>query len=264
MSKETITDLFCRQNFLLKGKLGGITWRKHKLLPVSGESANIFELKKLDQLNNIAECKTFIGKLFSFGLTKKSLSIYLRLKNENYTEVFYDYSIVDLENSRKLYFGVFSKIDYSARHIPNFFPIEKAEILLFEALNHIHSLKILHNDLKPDNIMTSFNNIKLIDFEFALDINSNVYSSSCLIEYTHPKTLKDEKYFDVNIDKWAAICSLYEIYYNLDLFPAKNIEKGGKKMSNSDKYLNIVEILNKTEFLNANEKLFLEKLKTFF
>jgi serine/threonine protein kinase len=135
-----------------------------------------------------------------------------------------DYAIVNF-NEKKYYFGIFNKINYSSSYIPLFFDLKQAKCLMFKSLKFIHKKKILHQDLKPNNIMCTPSSIVLIDFEFATFLRKKPLCSDIVKRYMHPKRSIDKNYISKKIDYWGAITSLFDIYFgNEDLFD-KNDQK---------------------------------------
>ena len=118
------------------------------------------------------------------------------------------------------------------------FPEEIVQYLMrqiVDAIKYIHSKKIIHRDLKLDNIMVSFNNevdknnlnmmrstIKIIDFGFAIQLTQNNVASSVLGSPINmdPAILKEmarkgKKINHLGYDQKADIWSLGTICYEL-------------------------------------------------
>lgn len=128
------------------------------------------------------------------------------------------------------------------------FPEEVVQHLMrqiIEALLYIHSLKIIHRDLKLDNIMVNFNSIydkehlnmmnakiKIIDFGFAIQLlNANLTFSAVgspinmdpIILKKFLKTNNNLGY-DEKADIWSLGTVCYELLSGKALFNAKNIK----------------------------------------
>lgn len=88
--------------------------------------------------------------------------------------------------------------------IKSFYPV-------FQALKYIHSMNIIHNDIKLDNIVfkKSLNECKLVDFGYSEVIDSG-YSLRKVgsTYYTAPEILMNKKH-DFKADIWALGISLY-------------------------------------------------------
>jgi serine/threonine protein kinase len=194
---------------ILRGNISNDIFEKYLNRHEQGEGSNLFEF--FNKKNIV------VGKLFKFGLSKNALKIYLELKNENFVEVFLDYSILNL-NNEKYYFGFFNKISFSSKNIPGLFRENDALKLIFDSLNYIHSKGILHHDINPSNIMCTLTSIVLIDFEFAINIENTKIECNSILNYTHPKVILKKDYLWKNVDYWAAICSIYEIFKTKPLF----------------------------------------------
>ena len=96
-----------------------------------------------------------------------------------------------------------------------------------KALTHLNKNKIVHCDIKPDNIVfkNSFHNtIILIDFGISVLMDkNNLYKGNNYIQtlyYRAPEIILESNY-DYNIDIWSLGCIAYEIYYQKILFDAK-------------------------------------------
>jgi serine/threonine-protein kinase PRP4 len=95
---------------------------------------------------------------------------------------------------------------------------------LFVALHHLKSLKILHADLKPDNIVTNESKtvLKICDFGSASTIDENSITPYLVSRfYRAPEIILGLPY-DYAIDMWSAGCCIYEMYTGKILFPGKS------------------------------------------
>ena len=95
---------------------------------------------------------------------------------------------------------------------------------LFIALSFLRKNRIIHADLKPDNILVQedLSKIKLCDFGTAFPVEERgitEYLASGF--YRAPEVIMGCDY-DTQIDVWAAAVSLYEIYTGDVMFPGNN------------------------------------------
>lgn len=87
-------------------------------------------------------------------------------------------------------------------------------IQMAQALNYLHKNKILHRDLKPQNILVSSNNIiKLCDFGFARVVTQSTQMLTSIKGtplYMAPE-LVEEKPYNYSVDLWSFGIILYEL-----------------------------------------------------
>ncbi|CAD5116661.1 DgyrCDS5530 [Dimorphilus gyrociliatus] len=86
---------------------------------------------------------------------------------------------------------------------------------LVSALYYLHSHRILHRDLKPQNVLIAKDGIvKLCDFGFAraMSLNSLVLTSIKGTPLYMSPELVEEKPYDHTADLWALGCILYELF----------------------------------------------------
>ena len=91
---------------------------------------------------------------------------------------------------------------------------------LFEAVAYIHRKGIIHNDLKPENIMVtrSDNNVKIIDFGLSDDDAHYILKTlGCTPEYASPELLRRET-LDVRSDIYSLGLLMKDILGNRNAF----------------------------------------------
>ena len=96
---------------------------------------------------------------------------------------------------------------------------------LFNALNALKQIKVLHCDIKPDNILVteSMAMLKLADFGSAMYINE-IDVTPYLISrfYRAPEIILGCLPFDYAVDVWSVGCTLYELYTGKILLPGRS------------------------------------------
>ncbi|XP_053703131.1 serine/threonine-protein kinase 36 isoform X2 [Synchiropus splendidus] len=96
---------------------------------------------------------------------------------------------------------------------------------LVSALYYLHSHRILHRDMKPQNILLSKNGVvKLCDFGFARSMSVSTWVLTSIKGtplYMAPE-LVEEKPYDHTADLWALGCILYELHTGAPPFQTKS------------------------------------------
>eukprot|EP01017_Pseudomicrothorax_dubius_P032767 TRINITY_DN4324_c0_g1_i10.p1 TRINITY_DN4324_c0_g1~~TRINITY_DN4324_c0_g1_i10.p1 ORF type:complete len:622 (-),score=149.77 TRINITY_DN4324_c0_g1_i10:97-1962(-) len=95
---------------------------------------------------------------------------------------------------------------------------------LFSSLLHMKKNKIIHADLKPDNILVSSNKktCKVCDFNSAIPVEDVIKSEDVVSRfYRAPEIILGAGY-GFPIDVWATGCTLFEMYTGEFLFPGRS------------------------------------------
>ena len=86
------------------------------------------------------------------------------------------------------------------------------------AIYFLHKNNLVHRDIKPENILLDSDKIKICDFGWCCEDNSNNRKSFCgTFEYMAPEIINEVPY-GKPVDIWALGILLYEFYYGISPF----------------------------------------------
>lgn len=127
--------------------------------------------------------------------------------------------------------------------------VRRIAIQMLRALKTIHSLNLIHCDLKPENVMLVSEtklDVKVIDFDSAR-IEGNPFPEYLQSRYYRAPEIVIEARYGKAIDIWSLGCILTELITGKPLFPGN---------SESDMFKKYVEVIGPPdlEFMNTGER----------
>jgi fused-like protein len=104
--------------------------------------------------------------------------------------------------------------------------IRKISMQLVSALHYLHSNRIIHRDMKPQNVLISANGVvKLCDFGFARAMSTNTLVLTSIKGtplYMSPELVKEQPYGNA-ADLWSLGVILYELFVGQPPFFTNNL-----------------------------------------
>ena len=114
---------------------------------------------------------------------------------------------------------------------------------LLSAIIYIHQKGLVHNDIKPDNILisTNGNSLKLLDFGLSdSDAHYALHTLGCSSRYASPELLKHEERVDVRSDVYSIGCVMREIFGR----KYSHISRRCLKVDKESRYRDVSELAN--------------------
>ncbi|XP_023314155.1 serine/threonine-protein kinase fused isoform X2 [Trichogramma pretiosum] len=99
---------------------------------------------------------------------------------------------------------------------------------MVSALNYLHSNRIVHRDMKPQNVLMSIDGVaKLCDFGFArmMNVDTHVLTSVKGTPLYMAPELIDELPYDHTVDIWSLGCIVYELVCGAPPFQTTSMRK---------------------------------------
>lgn len=152
-----------------------------------------------------------------------------KLKYANVTPKLYNYSFT--ENNHYIIIELIKGRTLNNLNIKGWKERVSLMLKITAAVRKIHSLGIIHCDLKPDNIIVDTdNNIKLIDFGIAINNDKHYFKGYGNINYcSRSQALKERIDFDSDLYSLGII--FYELMCNKLPFSGTNDEIKNKKIN---------------------------------
>jgi len=106
--------------------------------------------------------------------------------------------------------------------------LKKVAFQLLSALNYLHIHRVIHRDIKPQNVLISMNgNLKLCDFGFARSLSNNTIMLNSVKGtplYMAPELVQEQQYNE-RVDIWSLGIILYELFYGKPPYYTNSIYK---------------------------------------
>uniref|UniRef100_A0A0R3RWA1 cyclin-dependent kinase n=1 Tax=Elaeophora elaphi TaxID=1147741 RepID=A0A0R3RWA1_9BILA len=162
------------------------------------------------------------------GTCLREVSILKEITHPNIVKI---HDVLAVDTSKKIYL-IFDHLDYDLKMLieklrPKPFPMPYIKSFLYQllrALTVCHTKRVLHRDLKPQNILVAADGtVKLADFGLArtFTIPSRCYTHEIVtLWYRAPEILLRSRFYSTAVDIWSLACVFAELVTSAPLFRA--------------------------------------------
>lgn len=214
------TQTFCDGRFELQCKLG------------EGTYGDVYYVRDVRKNKNVALKRVKFHGEQTQGIPATTVREIAILKEINHKNVVALEDVIFSQSASgelQLYL-IFEAMDHDLKKLikqhGGKIPFDLIRILMFhivQGVEHLHSNKILHRDLKPDNVLISADNtsVKICDFGLSRTIHQPLrpYSQEILtLWYRSPELCINNSSYSVGVDTWAIGCIFAELVTGTPLF----------------------------------------------
>ncbi|KAG5305824.1 CDKL2 protein, partial [Pseudoatta argentina] len=199
---------------------------KYENIEIVGEGSYGLVMKcKHRETGQVVAIKKFLATEEDVQIRKmafREIRMLKKLRHENLV------NMIEVFRRRKRLYLVFEYLDHTVldelEENKNGLDWEKSRRYIFQILRGLdfcHNHKIMHRDVKPENVLVSPNGvIKLCDFGFARYITNESCTDYVATRwYRAPELLIGDSKYGREIDVWAAGCIYAEMVTGQPLFP---------------------------------------------
>ena len=197
-----------------------------KVSKIGGGSFGAVYLVKEKETNKVYAMKKFYLDNLSNGGAKKQYEILSKFNHENIHKVI-DMFIAPNKNQYLItpYYQN-NLYNYTSKKLPEKV-IKQIIYQIVCGVNYLHSLKYIHRDIKPDNILiSSEGKIILTDFDLCRQESKGkddpMTRTAVTLYYRAPELFFGDSYYGNKIDIWSIGCVFAELIIGKPIFKANN------------------------------------------
>ena len=197
-----------------------------KVSKIGGGSFGAVYLVKDKETEKLYAMKKYYLDNLGKGGAKKQYEILSKFNHENI------HKVIDMfisQNKNQYLITPYFKnnlYDYVSKKLPEKV-IKQIIYQILCGVNYLHSLKYLHRDIKPDNILlSSEGKIILTDFDLCRQESNGkddpMTRTAVTLYYRAPEIFFGDSYYDNKIDIWSIGCVFAELVIGKPIFKANN------------------------------------------
>ena len=197
-----------------------------KVSKIGGGSFGAVYLVKEKETNKVYAMKKFYLDNLSNGGAKKQYEILSKFNHENIHKVIVMFVAPNKNQYLITPYYQNNLYNYTSKKLPEKV-IKQIIYQIVCGVNYLHSLKYIHRDIKPDNILiSSEGKIILTDFDLCRQESKGkddpMTRTAVTLYYRAPELFFGDSYYGNKIDIWSIGCVFAELIIGKPIFKANN------------------------------------------